>query len=131
MLTTGDYDKMLDAYSGLKFHTLLPPGSRVASVNGDAFDISDFEGTLALFLTSGAGSGGNTTLDVKIQESDDGASWSDVSGKTFTQVTNSRSNEAIVLNTQAVGQYIRAVATQGAGSTFVYSVQLIGRKQYN
>ena len=71
------------------------------------------------------------TLDVKIQDSSDNSTFADVSGGSFTQITTANGGtRGLSLNTQAMSRYIRAVGTLDGGGTAVYSVWMIGRKQY-
>lgn len=116
--------------------SLLGADSRNASANGTGFDLegsNGAEGEAIVILDSEAGSGTNPTLDVKLQESDDNSSWSDISGATFTQVTDGGAGfEKISVNTNDIGRYIRAVGTLGGTSpVFVYAVSLIYGKKYD
>ena len=69
-------------------------------------------------LTAGA------SVDVKLQESEDAASWSDWSGSAFTQVTTA--NDVAIQEIEYTGgkPYLRAVATV-AGSASDFSVTVI------
>lgn len=110
---------------------LLPAKQRTASENGAAINVRDFVGPLKLILSSGAGTGTTPTLDVKVQESDDGTTWTDVAGATFTQVTDAAGSfEAIVVDADALKAQIRAVATLGGTSpVFDCAVIGVGRQQ--
>ncbi|NBT52114.1 MAG: hypothetical protein EBT12_11290 [Marivivens sp.] len=84
--------------------TLLACDSRAASANGTGFDLegsNGAEGEAIVILASDAASAGtNPTLDVKLQESDaSGSGYTDISGATFTQVTDSQALEKISINT--------------------------------
>ena len=115
--------------------SLLGADSRSASANGTGFDLqgsNDAEGEAIVILDSEAGSGTSPTLDVKLQDSADNSSWSDISGKTFTQVTDGGAGfEKISINTNDVRRYVRAVATLGGTSpVFVCAVSLVYSKKY-
>ena len=115
--------------------SLLGADSRNASANGTGFDLqgsNDAEGEAIVILDSEAGSGTSPTLDVKLQDSADNSSWSDISGKTFTQVTDGGAGfEKISINTNDVRRYVRAVATLGGTSpVFVCAVSLVYSKKY-
>lgn len=115
--------------------SLLGADSRSASANGTGFDLqgsNDAEGEAIVILDSEAGSGTDPTLDVKLQDSADNSSWSDISGKTFTQVTDGGAGfEKISINTNDVRRYVRAVATLGGTSpVFVCAVSLVYSKKY-
>jgi hypothetical protein len=115
--------------------SLLGADSRSASANGSSFDLqgsNDAEGEAIVILDSEAGSGTSPTLDVKLQESSDDSTWSDISGATFTQVTDGGAGfEKISINVNDTERYLRAVATLG-GTTpaFVFGVSLVYSKKY-
>ena len=110
--------------------SLIPAAAVTATANGTAVDIKDFIGNLQVLLDAGAGTGTTPTLDIKLQDSPDNVTFTDIAGKSFTQVTAAASRQQMVLNTDACARYVRAVATLG-GSTpsFPVSVQAVGVKQ--
>jgi hypothetical protein len=117
--------------------TLFANDSRTASANGTGFDLegsNGAEGEAIIILASDAASAGSSpTLDVKLQESADNSSFSDISGATFTQVTDAASSQKISINTNDVKRYLRAVGTIGGTSSpaFTYAVELIYGKKYD
>lgn len=117
--------------------TLLACDSRTASADGTGFDLegsNGAEGEAIIILASDAASAGtNPTLDVKLQESSDNSTFTDISGATFTQVTDSQALEKISINTNDVKRYLRAVGTIGGTSSpaFTYSVALVYGKKYD
>ena len=117
--------------------TLLACDSRTASANGTGFDLegsNGAEGEAIIILSSDAASAGtDPTLDVKLQESSDDSTYTDISGATFTQVTNAASSQKISINTNDVKRYLRAVGTIGGTSSpaFTYAVELIYGKKYD
>ena len=118
--------------------TLLACDARTASANGTGFDLegsNGAEGEAIVILASDAASAGSSpTLDVKLQESANNSDWSDISGATFTQVTDAaQALEKITINTNDVKRYLRAVGTIGGTSSpaFTYSVALVYGKKYD
>lgn len=117
--------------------TLLACDSRTASANGTGFDLegsNGAEGEAIIILSSDAASAGtDPTLDVKLQESSDNSTFTDISGATFTQVTDAASSQKISINTNDVKRYLRAVGTIGGTSSpaFTYAVELIYGKKYD
>jgi len=118
--------------------TLLACDARTASANGTGFDLegsNGAEGEAIVILASDAASAGSSpTLDVKLQESANNSDWSDISGATFTQVTDAaQALEKISINTNDVKRYLRAVGTIGGTSSpaFTYSVALVYGKKYD
>ena len=117
--------------------TLLACDARTASANGTGFDLegsNGAEGEAIVILASDAASAGtDPTLDVKLQESSDNSTFTDISGATFTQVTDAQALEKITINTNDVKRYLRAVGTIGGTSSpaFTYSVALVYGKKYD
>lgn len=111
---------------------LFPSAARTATANGTGVDLQQYSGDVAVILDSAAGTGTAPTLDVKLQDSDDNSTFADVSGATFTQVTNAAaSQQKIVVNKDAARRYVRAVATIGGTSpSFTFSVNAVGVKKY-
>lgn len=100
-----------------------------AGVNGAAFDLRPYDGDIRLALSSAAGTGTNPTLDVKIQHSDDGTTWTD-SGVTFTRVTTAAAGEVLVLTAERFKRYIRAVDTVGGTTpSFARAIHFVGRRR--
>ena len=109
----------------------LPVAARTSTANGSAVNLVDYDDDIALTLMTAAGSGTSPTLDVKVQDSADGSSgWGDVSGATFTQVTDAAdAHETIYVDADAVKQYIRIVATIGGTTpSFTGGVNMAGKK---
>lgn len=125
---------MIDVFNGTTQAEVLPAARRTASANGSAVDMQDFIGRVAFILMTSAGGGTSPTLDVKLQDSADGSSgWADISGATYTQVTDSAdATESIGVKIDEVKRYVRAVATIGGTSpTFDSGVCVVGKKQNN
>ena len=78
------------------------------SLIGTPIDITGY-GIVAnlICLTNGA----SGTVDVKLQDSDDGTTWVDVTGGAFTQVTAANDNATYSKTYTGIKKYIRAVAT--------------------
>lgn len=115
----------LDALTVLE---LLPTAAYTTTQTGSAIDIHDYDGRYLLALTSSIGTGTTPTLDVKVQDSADGSTgWADLSGATFTQVTDSAdSTESITIDTDTAKAYIRIVGTIGGTATPTFSFGVIG-----
>lgn len=90
----------------------IAPGDHVIaaaySLVGGAVEVSGYD-VLVNLVTGTNGSGG--TVDVKLQESQDNSTWSDVSGGAFTQVTEANDNAVQEKAYTGSYRYIRAVAT--------------------
>ena len=122
---------MLNAFEAATLYALHPTAARTATGQGSAVDIRDVEGDLAVTLDSAAGTGTTPTLDVKLQDSDDGSTgWADVSGATFTQVAGVAAQQKITVDTNAMKRYVRAAYTIGGTTpSFTFSVNGLGRKK--
>jgi hypothetical protein len=102
-----------------------------ANANGTGVDIRDYIANLLIVANVKQGTGTTPTLDLKIQDSADNSSFADVSGYTFTQVTNSADSfQTLSADTRNLRRYIRVVATVGGTTpSFVTSVSFTGYKQ--
>lgn len=82
------------------------------TVNGSAIDRLGFEEALVVVNSGTNGSSG--TVNVKVQESDDGSTgWADIAGAAFPQITEANDNTIYVGRINLVGRkrYLRVVAT--------------------
>lgn len=82
-----------------------------------AWDV-DLMSSAVFALSVTSCSGGADTLDVKIQDSMDGTVWFDVA--VFTQATAATTERKTLTN---FGQFLRAVATLGAGTTAAFTLK--------
>jgi hypothetical protein len=122
MINLGDQVQVLN---------LHPTVARTATANSTGVDIQQIVDQIAIVIDSAAGTGTSPTLDVKIQESSDNSTFTDISGLAFTQITTSASVQKIVLNKGATKRYIRVVSTiTGTTPSFSYSVKGYGLKKY-
>ena len=121
--------KIIDVHGELLASNLIA-GTYTADANGAGADLQGYQGVLKIVLDSGAGGGTTPTLDVKIQDSTDNSSFTDVVGKTFVQVATIASLQSLGIDTRAVRRYIRAVLTiAGTSPAFGLAVVVIGQKQ--
>ena len=121
--------KIIDVHGELLVSSLAA-GTYVASGNGAGIDLQGYQGVLKIVLDSGAGGGTTPTLDVKIQDSTDNSSFTDVVNKAFAQVGAGASLQSLGIDTRGVKRYIRAVLTiTGTSPTFGLAVVATGQKQ--
>jgi len=103
----------------------IAPGDHIVaaaySLEGEAVEVSGYD--VLVNLVSGTNGAGGT-VDVKLQESNDGSSWSDVSSGAFTQVTEANDNAIQEKAYTGSYTYIRAVATV-AGATCDFGVTVV------
>tara|TARA_R100000231_G_scaffold3174_2_gene5847 strand:+ start:7565 stop:7948 length:384 start_codon:yes stop_codon:yes gene_type:complete len=107
--------------------------AKTATATSAAIDLLEFDGDVLLVLDSAAGTGSSPTLDVKLTECDTtGGTYTDLSGATFTQVTDSASMQTLVISKDSAERFVKIVQTIG-GSTpsFTFSINLIGVKKYS
>jgi len=91
--------------------TIAPGSHTIAaaySLVGLAVDV--LESQAVVLLQSGTNGAGGT-VDVKLQDSDDGITWADVADGAFTQVTTANDNATQEKSYNGARQYIRAVST--------------------
>lgn len=122
---------MRSVYDNIKSLFAFRPQVATASVNGAGVDTLGYN-SAAVTLEVGAVSGTTPTLDVKIQDSTDNATFADVSGLTFIQVTTANNSQVLRiegLGTSTRKRYLRAVATIGGTSpSFAFATNiLLGR----
>ena len=121
--------KIIDVHGELLVSSLAA-GTYVASGNGAGIDLQGYQGVLKIVLDSGAGGGTTPTLDVKIQDSADNSSFTDVVNKAFVQVGADASLQSLGIDTRGVKRYIRAALTiTGTSPTFGLAVVATGQKQ--
>jgi len=103
----------------------IAPGDHVIaaaySLAGEAVEVSGYD-VLVNLISGTNGSGGK--VDVKLQESNDGETWSDVADGAFTQVTEANDNAVQEKEYTGAYTYLRAVATV-AGATCDFGVTVI------
>lgn len=105
----------------------LAPAARTSSGNGTGIDLADTGPELFAFLNNGTTSGTTPTLDVKLQESSDNSTFTDITGATFTQLT-AAGNEVIRVANRTK-RYVRAATTiAGTSPSFACAVTLIAPK---
>ena len=123
------------ALEKLQHFPLHPAASETADFTGattNIADLKDFDGDIQIILDSNGGASGTRTLALKIQHSattTDG-DFVDATGGGFTSLTTSVSKQVMTLNRDGLRRYVRLVTTQGAGSTYIYSVNGYGLKKY-
>jgi hypothetical protein len=113
----------------LKVVNHIVPASRSAgTTNGTGIDTSGHD-EVAFVVPIGAigDTGSDTTLNVKIQESDNDSDWSDISGAAITEIANTDDNAIPAINVRLGGRanikkYVRAVAVVAGSDSLVYGV---------
>jgi uncharacterized phiE125 gp8 family phage protein len=103
----------------------IAPGAHIVAASytlvGGAVEVSGYDAIVNLIAGTNGTSG---TVDVKLQESEDNAAWSDVSGGAFTQVTEANDNAVQEKSYTGSYRYIRAVATVGT-ATCSFGVEVV------
>ena len=104
-------------------HGSIIPSLINTSTNGTAMACSAHGGEVAAILNVGAAGGANTTCDVRLEESADNSSFTNIEGATFTQLDNTSSNTLqVIKTTRRSKRYVRAVATIAGGGTPAYCI---------
>lgn len=97
------------------------PISPTYTIVGDFVDVLNYDAIVV--LNSGTNASGGT-VDVKLQESDDGVDITDVASGSFTTVTTANDNAIQKKAYTGTKQYLRAVATV-AGASCYFDVSII------
>ena len=102
-----------------------------ATGNETGVDLQDYEGDITLILDAEAG-GSSITYAVKVQDSSDNSTFTDVSGAAFTTTTaNTALVESLVVNSDEINRYARVVITVAGGTgAGAVSVTGLARKKY-
>jgi hypothetical protein len=124
----------MDPKNQLTFAQMETCAVRTSTLTGTAFSLKDYVGQVVIVLHSALGTGNaDNTLAGKIQSSaTSGGSYADVTGATFTTVTNAAggSYQAISVDTRACSAYLKFIGTlAGTTPSFVFGVSIIGEKQ--
>ncbi len=120
---------MKEPIQAIQVLNMLPVAVVTADGNSTGVDLKEYEGDVAFVMDAGAGSG-DMTLDCKIQDSADNSSYADVTGGAFTQVTTAASVQKIVLKSDEIRQYVRAVRDVGGTTpSFALSIKGYGIKK--
>jgi len=119
----------------LQMLALASMANILTTANGTGVDARDFVGELAILLSAINVAGTTPTLAVKVQDSADNSSFTDIAGAVFTTVTDAGTKaatlEKITLNVDSARRYLRVVKTVGGTSTpeFSLSCTAVGLKQ--
>jgi hypothetical protein len=96
---------------------LIPCQNATSTVTGTGVDVSGYTGTMQVVLASSVFGGTSPTCSVKLQSSINNSDWVDISGATFTQVTDAADlTQMIGLKVDEQPKYLRALATLGGTS---------------
>lgn len=120
---------MFNAHGANALVELIPAQAATSTVTGSAVDVQDYRGKVKVILATSIGGGTTPTLNVKLQDSADGSTgWADISGATFTEVTDSAdATESIGVVLDSSKRYIRAVGTiAGTSPTYSFAVVMVG-----
>lgn len=85
---------------------------------------TNYEGQIAFLLDSNNTAGSSPTLAIKIQESDDDSTYTDVTGGAFTGLTTGRSSQKVVLDVGRLKRYVRLDYDIGGTSSPAYSISV-------
>jgi len=111
--------------------TIGPDSHAIAaaySLEGAAVDVSAAGEVVAELSAGTCGSGG--TVDAKLQDSEDGSDWDDVTDGDFTQVTEANDNANFKVAYEGNRQYVRVVATV-VGAACVFGVNIVMHSPVN
>lgn len=118
----------LDLASNAKVAALNTYGTAVSSTAAlTAVDCVDVVGNMmsAMLTTSAVSGSGNVTI--KLQESADNVTFTDITGATFTAVT--AANDLQIISFKPVQRYVQAYGTLNSGTSVTCQVTLIAQKR--
>ncbi len=126
--------KIIDLGNEITQANLVSPGAIPSSGPlGSSLDLQGYQGKVRITLNIGTVTGTSPTLDIKVQDSADNATFADVSpAVAFAQKVSgsANTNDSIVVDTRAVRRYIKLYGTVGGTTpSFTVSALAIGQKQ--
>ena len=105
-----------------------PANNNNAATNSAAIDMSRFHEAMFVLLLGAV----DNTTDFKLQESVDGSTgWTDISGKSITQLGSNDDNKQAVINLKSAEmtkRYARSVVTNGNGTTNIVAAVALGQR---
>ena len=109
--------------------TIDPANNNNASFNTDNVDMSKFHEAMFVLVLGAV----DTTIDFKLQESADGSSFSDISGKAITQMGGTDDNKQAIVSLKSEElssgkRYVRGRLTVGNGTTNICCVVGLGMR---
>ena len=109
--------------------TIDPVNNNNASFNTDNVDLSKFHEAMFVLVLGAV----DTTVDFKLQESSDGSSFSDLSGKAITQMGGTDDNKQAIVSLKSEElssgkRYVRGRLTVGNGTTNICCVVGLGMR---
>ena len=116
--------------------TIDPDAYGIGEQSSDTIDMQYFDRVMFIVLAGDLGA--LATLDFKVQESADGSTWSDLSGKSITQLTQAGGDsdkQAIVEvkadELSAGYRYVKGVMTVGTAASDCGMVAIAGDLRYS
>jgi len=110
---------------------VIPCQNATSTVTGPGVDIRNYTGTLQVVFASSVFGGTTPTCNVKLQDSPDNSAWSDISGATFSEVTDAADlTQMISIKADEQARYVRAIATlAGTSPDGNIAVVAVGKKK--
>lgn len=107
----------------------IPPQNYVADFNGVGVDLQETLEHVTAVVSLGLVEGSDTTVTIKLQESSDDSTYTDISGATTSALSSDRSSVVQTFGGRSA-RYVRAVATfAGSSNDADISVVLIAPKK--
>lgn len=109
---------------------LIPVDTIAADANEASVDLQDYIGRGRITLQAANLAGTNPTMDVKLQDSPDDSTFTDITGAAFVQVTDAAAAfESIYIDTRLVERHVRAVEDIGGTSSPTFEMACVGTFQ--
>lgn len=118
---------MIKLLDNIKASFSFRPQALTATGNGTGVDTQGYDDAMVV-LETGAVSGTTPSMTVKIQESDDNSTFTDITGATFTAVTASNNSQVLRVTELNITRkrYLRAVATiSGTTPSFTTACEIL------
>jgi len=118
--------KLNDVPSAAVLSSTVPPVVATSNQTGSTVDLISADGPGFALLAVGAIAGG-TTVGGKVQESETGSSWSDITDATFTSITAANGTGSVRFTRTL--RYVRCIITVAGSSPSAAVCAIIGSQK--
>ena len=121
---------LLTNTAGTATVAIAPQANSNTVIEGNALDLTDFEGDI-VFIVSSTAAGSSNTVTFTVQDSADGTTFAGLStAVTAVSAANTALYSRVVVNSNNIRRYVRVTAVTSAGSTGHCAAVAFGSKKY-
>jgi hypothetical protein len=121
---------LLTNTAGTATVAIAPQANSNTVIEGNALDLTDFEGDI-VFIVSSTAAGSSNTVTFTVQDSADGTTFAGLStAVTAVSAANTALYSRVVVNSNNIRRYVRITAVTSAGNTGHCAAVAFGSKKY-